>query len=151
MGGLNDLFIRGIFLTEAEVIPDRSGKEKGIVETLGVDGLEKSKDFNVPWPLLPKGLENAGLLNALAGYPEKGILETNGAKFTHSNTRFDAEKNPVEYDAFWLMKEFVFKSLVDHGKQEFGETIVLKLDNTTIQPGETISYTVDDSTQQNGK
>jgi hypothetical protein len=114
-----------------------SGKEKARFRLLGSSD-ELSKDFNQPWPLLPNKYSNWGILQNMMGRvdnktgTEPTLTKTGSSfKFIHQNPRF-------EDDEFWLMREFVFKNCNDERFQL--DSFVLKLIDTTIQPGESITY-----------
>ena len=133
-----------------------SGKEKPKKELISGSNKWTTKDFNAPWPLFPASNFNFGLIYSMLGpdgaYSKEGTemsLQKNGStwKFIHQNPRIDEKDDPS--GEFFLMREFTFyncESPPDITLDHF----VLKLGDTTILPGETISYTVDSSFPNSG-
>jgi hypothetical protein len=133
-----------------------SGKDKARRPIVG-DEKVKTKNFNNPWPLFP----NPGYIDGLiySFFPKSYLSSKEGAsltlgrdgstwKFTHQNPRFNDQNDPT--NEFWLMKEFSFYNCEGPDTLPPLRSVILKLGNTIIQPGESISYTVDSSASSNG-
>jgi hypothetical protein len=123
----------------------------------------KSKDYQQPWGLGPVGEYEAGLITSIfrKKWPERApyghekdgfsLPITGGPPwvFKHDNPRISPDDDPG--NQFWLMKEFRFWNTKGPEELDVIKSLTLKLTDTILQPGESISYTVDSNSPNEGK